>query len=407
MDSGSDRAGRIIAYLQRNKFLSSKEKAVLLKSIPNKNLIKRLLGLAFNGQIFRCNLEDFTEEKTYELKNADQRLVLFIRMNEAFFSDEIDGFTVQKSLKKLFRKVHVREFEFYNDLLSGGTSFIDYRTFKKVLARKDKDSYIRFMRPCDASTDYAWGGKQYIVQPNYQGTQMKLILEKGKSPLLVGRDQLNYEHKYKATMKKVSSWFEEQSLTKANFDCILCRKDKLDRPRGDWKPKDHILWVYDYVDKNLPLKKRLKKVESLCSYLKELGTKKIQRIPTEVVTGTLLSKIAKQYGMAHLPYVNRNGVIVKNWDSGYTYGRSADWLCLTNFADKISGVSKGRATLTGFSPNKLYAYGMTNNGIEIEIGIKEFMIDELAKYIGYTIEYSILDSYFKFSRTLYDNGREV
>lgn len=394
--------------MQRNKFLSAKEKGFLLKNIPSKNLVKRLLGLAFRGEIFRCDLDDFVEEKTFTLKGADKRLALFVRMNEAFFSGEINGKVVLRAMKKLFRKVHIREYAFYKDLVSGGTCYLDFHTYRKALAKKEKIEAIRFMSPRDASTEYAWGGKQYIVQPNYQGTQMKLILKEGEKPKLIGRDQLHYEDRYKKTLRLVQKWFEETGLSRAKFDCILCAKDKKDRPRYDWKGKDCILWVYDYEDKNTPLKKRLKKVASLCNYMKGEKNKRVQMMPTEMVTGAMIPKMARHYSMAHNLYVYRNGIIVKNWDSGYSYGRSSDWLCLTNFNDKWSGDSKGRATLVGFSPSKSYVYGMTNNGVEIEIGISnESLIDSLAPYMGYTVEYSIKGDYYSLSRTLYDNGREL
>lgn len=407
-NTGSERAGRIISFLQRNKFLTAKEKGFLLKNIPSKTLVKRLLSLAFAGEIFRCDLDDFVEEKTFQLKNADKRLVLFIRMNEEFFSGKIKASVVQKALKKLFRKIHIREYAFYKDLVSGGTCYLDYNTYRKALAKKDKIEAVRFMAPRDANTEYAWGGKQYIVQPNYQGTQMKLILEDGKMPRLIGRDQLHYEDRFKKTLRLVNYWFEDSGLSKARFDCILAPKDMKDRPRYDWKGKDHVLWIYDYEAKGTPLKKRLKKVADLCNFMKGEKNKKVKMIPSEMVTGTMIPKMARHYSMAHYPYVFRNGIIVKNWDSGYSYGRSADWLCLVNFNDQYSGSSKGRATLVGFSPNKAYVYGMTNNGLEIEIGIpNESLIDSLAPYLGYTVEYSIKGDYYSLSRILYDNGREL
>lgn len=407
MNQDSDRAGRIIAYLQRNKFLSSKEKSILMKNIPNKGLVKRLFGLIFRREIFRYDLSLITEEKTFELKNSDQRLSLFVRLNEAFFAGEIDGDEIRKAFKKLFRKIHVREFAFYQDILTGGTCYLDYKTYKKIFAKKEKDNYIRFMRPCDANIDYAWGGKQYIVQPNYQGIQMRLIFEEGEKPKLIGRDQWNYEGRYKKTLKLAQTWFEDSGLEKAEFDCILCRKDKQDRPDARWIGKDHVLHVYDYVDKNLPLKKRLKKVSSLTNYMRTHKNFRIQMMPTEMVTGSMVPKIAKHYCMPHNPFVYRNGIIVKNWDSGYTFGRSADWLCLTNYGKTAVG-TLGRATLVGFCPNRQRVYALTNNGLEIEVGVNnQTMLEHLYSAVGFTIEFIKEEGYYRFYRTLYHHGREV
>lgn len=404
---GSERAGRIISYLHKNKFLSVKEKLALLRRIPHRKIVGRLLALAFNDQIIRFDMSELTEKQTCELQDADERLALFIRLNEDFFSDKIDFQSAKKRAKKLFKKIHIREFQFYSDLVTGGTCYLDYLTYQKVFLKK-KENFIKFMRPRDANSDYAWGGKKYIFQPNYQGQQMRIYLQRGREPQLVGRNQIHYEDRLKKTLQLVKAWFKENSKhDKMQFDCILCRKDKTDRPPLSWTAKEVTLFVYDCPEKNLPLSKRLKKVIDLCNYFKTNSNKKIQMIPTEVVTGSVLSKAARHYSMAHNLYQYRNGIIIKEVNSLYTYTRSADWLCLSNFNDKESGISKGRATLVGFHPTRDVIVCKTNNGIEIEVLVSNSIREGLAKYFGYTIEYSIKDENFFFNRTLFNNGREV
>ena len=406
--SDSERAGNIIAILTRLRFLSLKEKVLLLKNCPYKSLVKRLLGLAFEGHIFRVDLEQLNTKKTTDLVGADERLVKFVRLNEAFFADEISVPAFLKKLRKLMSKLHVREFDFYSDFLAGGTGYLDFLTYKKIFLKgKEAPERVQFMRPCEANAEAAWGGRKFVVQPNYQGIQLRLILERGKKPQLIGRDQINYAGRMKSTLKTASSFLAEAELQRAEYDAILIPKDKRNRPPLEWKASDCILYIYDKVDEVKPLKKRLRAARAFCNYMKQEGNKRILMMPTEILSGSAIHAAAKSFSRGSNPYCARNGIIVKRWDSAYEFKRSPSWLTLTAFKDTESGAFLGRATLVGFAPGMTKVFALDNNGLELEIEGGKDCLSALTKYLGYTVEFAFIRGYLSFRRVLYDKGREV
>lgn len=406
--SDSDRAGQVIAYLTRLRFLSLKEKVLLLKNCPYKGLVKRILGLAFAGKIFRIDLETINKKKTTDLVGADERLALFVGLQERFFAEEITVPAFLKKLQKLMAVLHVREFDFYSDLLSGGTCYLDYLTYRKILLKgKDEEDFVRFMRPCEANSEAAWGGKRFVVQPNYQGIQLRIILEKGKKPKLIGRDQNSYANRMKSTLKTAYGFLKESGLSRVEFDGILTLKDKSNRPAHDWKATDCYLYVYDMVSDTLPLKRRLRTVKAFCNFLKGTKNKRILLMPTDIMSGPSILAEAKSFSRASNPYAARNGIIVKRWDSAYEFKRSPNWLTLSSFKDNESGAFLGRATIIGFAPGMSKIYAIDNNGLELEIEGAQTTIAPLSKYVGFTVEYAFIRGYLSFRRVLYDKGREV
>lgn len=402
----SDRAAAIIATLMKLRFLPLKEKWLLLKNCPSHNLVGRLLSLAFKNHIFRFDLKDICKNQTIILKNADERLASFVRLHEDFFNDAITGKEARKKLFSLMEELHVREYAFYEDLLSGGTCFLDFLTFKKFFVAKDS-SIVRFMRPKAATEDYSWVGKQFVVQPNYQGLQVKIILQKNKKPKLISGDQTNYANKMKATLKLAGGFLDVVQMEHMEFDAIIFPKDKQNRLSSDWKAVDCALCVYDFVEEKTPLKKRLKVVAAFCNYMRKNKNKRVIMMPTEIVSGPLVTKAAKSYTRSSNPFVTRNGILVKKWDSSYVYKRSADWLTFFPISDTESGNFLGRATIMGFNESFTKIYGKDNNGLEVEVLGSPNLLRKLNKYVGYTVEYSLYRGSLSFKRVLYSKGREV
>ena len=404
----SERAGQVIAFLTRLRYLSLKEKVLLLKNCPYKGLVKRILGLAFAGNIFRIDLETINRKKTTDLVGADERLARFVVLNERFFAEEITVPAFLKKLQKLMAVLHVREFDFYSDLLSGGTCYLDFLSYRKIILKgKDETGYVRFMRPCEANSDAAWGGKRFVVQPNYQGIQLRIILEKGKKPKLIGRDQNSYSNRMKSTLKTAHGFLKESGLNRVEFDGILTLKDKSNRPAHDWKASECCLYIYDMVDESLPLKRRLRTVKAFCNFLKLAKNKRIIMMPTDILSGPSILAEAKRFSRGVNPYAARNGIIVKRWDSAYEFKRSPNWLTLTAFNDTESGTFLGRATIVGFAPGMTKIFAIDNNGLELEVEGAQATIAPLSKYVGFTVEYAFIRGYLSFRRVLYDKGREV
>lgn len=406
-DDVSERAGHLIAVLMRTRFLSLKEKWFLLKNCPYKKLVARLLGLAFNNNIFRLDLSSLNQKKTVNLKGADQRLVSFIELNEAFFAERISAKKLQKRMAKIMRVLHVREYAFYEDLLSGGTAYLDYLSYKKFFLKKEPDNKVRFMRPKAADPEAAWGGKRFVIQPNYQGIQMRLILQQGKKPKLIAGDQCNYAGRMKATLNTAQEFLAESGLNRVEFDAMLVQRDKKDRPKLDWKAKECNLYVYDWIDEKTPLKKRLKTVGAFCQFMKEEKNKRILMMPTEIIAGTSIGAAAKSFSRNANPYVSRNGILIKRWDSGYVHKRSSDWLTMMPIKDDYSGDILGRATIIGLNYDYTKIIGIDNNGLELDIEGPQSLLKDLTKYIGYTSEYAYYRGCLRHRRVLYDKGREV
>lgn len=405
IDKKSEVSGAIIAFLLRARFLPFKEKQAVIKAIPNKKIVARLLELAFNGNILRMELSSICKKIHVRLVNANWRLAEFIRIHEKLVAGEISLKDARESIIDMMSSLHKREFSFYEDLLQGGTCYIDYVTYKKFLAESRNDNLIRFMRPKTASPETIWSGNRLIVQPNYQGLQLKVILTEGKPPRLIANDQENYYSRMKKTLKLAQSFLPKIGESRIEFDAILLKKDKT-RPYMDWKANDCYLFIYDCPKKGVPLNKRLQVVREFVTFMRRHENKRIMIMPTEVVTGPLVAKIAKSYCRASNPDGSRNGIIVKRWDSPYTLKRSADWLCFFPYKEEESDLMLDRSTIVGVNEQKTMLYTLDNNNIEVPVYGSPQTLQYVSKYIGYTVEYKPgLEP--RVRRILFIKGREI
>lgn len=408
IDNASERAGMIISFLTKIRFVFPlKAKEAVLKALPYKSLVSRLLSLAFNRQILRLNLADLCKNKSVHLVDADFRLAEFIRIHECFYSGELSLPESLERITELMQTLHTREYSFYEDLLEGGTCYLDYMLFKRVFKPRDKSdaNLVRFMRPKEASPDTIWTGKKIVVQPNMQGLQLKVILDRGKKPKLVSGAQDNYASRMMKSLRLAKEWMEDYGLTHAEFDAVLVNRETRRFPAPGWKAESCVLYVYDYAKKDMPLNKRIKVAQDFCSFMKRNKNKRIVMMTTEVLTGPLVSKMAQSYSRATNPDAIRNGVVVKKWDSPYVLRRSGDWQTFFPYKASALHAMLGRATIIGVSSNFQKVHALTNNGIEVCVSGNPALLKPLKNYIGYTIEFN-LDT-MTYHRVLFDKGREI
>lgn len=358
-------AVNIISLMTCLPSASYEERRLVLKVAKHKNMLCRLFKLIFSKRIIKLEIEPKIVER---ISNADARFVSFLKINEDFSDDRILFSEAYVKLTKLLSKLHAREAVFYKKLLAGDFFSLDLKTAEEFVCEDIVERKAVF---CKAHRlEQGWKIEYPIAgQPVIEGAQIRFVVEgpKPEHVRIFTREQVEITGAFPKIAKGLAYYASKQKR-KFFVDAIAAAPDfeliNTNRLFYGEKYGEMILYLYDVVllRKEEELFKRLKRLDAVGALFKKQKYKTFV-MPTKMIAD---EKEAIAYGKRYSKAGagSGKGIILKDLDSFYEYGRTESWVKVRDiFANECVVVRDVVLDATVTKVTSLI--GETNNGKRI------------------------------------------